>query len=87
MTEQKKAGASSGGFLKLALEVGPLAAFFLSYNRGGQIAQWAGFSDMQPIFVATAVFMVVMSASVICSRIMFGKVAVMPLVTLAVVLV
>jgi len=60
--------------LKLALEIGPLGAFFLTYYQAG-------------IFYATGVFMVVTTIALIASRMIFGKIAIMPLVTAGVVLV
>jgi intracellular septation protein len=54
--------------LKLAVEVGPLAVFFIVNARAG-------------IFWGTGVFMVATIASLIASRILFGRVPVMPLVS------
>jgi len=54
--------------LKLAVEVGPLAVFFLVNARAG-------------IFWGTAVFMVATVVSLIASRILFGRLPVMPLVS------
>ena len=54
--------------LKLAVEVGPLAVFFIVNARAG-------------IFWGTGVFMVATIASLIASRILFGRLPVMPLVT------
>jgi intracellular septation protein len=60
--------------IKLALELGPLVLFFIINARAD-------------IFAATAVFMVAMVISLSASWIIFKKIAVMPLVTGAVVLV
>lgn len=59
---------------KLAVEVGPLAVFFLVNARAG-------------IFWGTGVFMVATLVSLVASRVMFGRVPVMPLVSGACVLV
>lgn len=54
--------------LKLAVEVGPLVVFFVVNARAG-------------IFWGTGLFMVATIASLIASRILFGRIPVMPLVT------
>ena len=54
--------------LKLAVEVGPLVVFFAVNARAG-------------IFWGTGVFMVATIISLIASRILFGRIPVMPLVT------
>jgi intracellular septation protein len=75
---------------KLALELGPLVIFFLVNARGGALmeqfpvlTEWFA----QPIIFATAVFMVAMAISLTLSLLILKRVAVMPLVTGAVVLV
>jgi intracellular septation protein len=60
--------------LKLALELGPLAVFFLSNGRAG-------------LFMATALFMAATAVSLIVSWILIRRVPTMPLVTGVVVLV
>lgn len=60
--------------LKLAVEVGPLVAFFVINARAG-------------IFWGTGVFMGATVASLIASRILFGRIPIMPLVTGACVMV
>jgi intracellular septation protein len=60
--------------LKLAVEVGPLLVFFLVNARAG-------------IFWGTGVFMGATLASLIASRILFGRIPVMPLVSGACVIV
>lgn len=77
-------------FTKLALELGPLVVFFFINAKGKDILeafpvleQWFA----QPIIFATAVFMVAMAISLVLSKIMLGKIAMMPLITGAVVLV
>ena len=54
--------------LKLVLEVGPLAIFFITNAKFG-------------ILNATAAFMVAIGISLVVSRVVFGKLAVMPMVT------
>jgi len=75
--------------LKLALELGPLAVFFLFNARGEQIA--AAFPVLQsvgkPIFLATAAFMVAISVSLVVSLWLTRRLPIMPLVSGAVVLV
>jgi intracellular septation protein len=60
--------------LKLGLEVGPLVIFFLTNSSAG-------------IFAATQAFMVATVVSLIASRLVFGRVAIMPLITAVFVLV
>jgi intracellular septation protein len=68
-------GPSVGSqMLKLVVEVGPLAVFFIINARAG-------------IFWGTGSFMVATGASLVASRILFGRIPVMPLVTGACVLV
>lgn len=68
--------------LKLALELGPLVVFFFANARGDLIASWLPFmAGMQPIFIATASFMIATVIALTVSRIKFGKLPVMPLVS------
>lgn len=75
-------------FIKLALELGPLLVFFFINARGASLMEnypaLAGFRE--PIFLATAVFMVAITISLIASRIYLGKLPIMPLVSGVVVL-
>lgn len=66
--------ASSSPALRLALEVGPLGAFFVLNARAG-------------IFVATAGFMAAIALSLVVSRVVEKRFPVMPLLTAAFVLV
>ena len=66
--------APRASLLKMLIEIGPLAVFFLANARWG-------------IFTATAVFMVTIVVSLAVSYAMERKLPVMPLVTAAVVLV
>lgn len=54
--------------IKLAVELGPLLAFFLANARGG-------------IFWGTGIFMVATAVSLVASRALLGRVPTMPLVT------
>jgi intracellular septation protein len=63
--ETPSAGAQ---ILKLVVEVGPLVVFFLVNARAG-------------IFWGTGTFMVATVGSLVASRILFGRIPVMPLVT------
>lgn len=75
--------------LKLALELGPLVIFFFVNAKGAFLTEHFGLGDLfpQPIFLATAVFMVVMLASIAISWIISRHLAIMPLITGIVVLV
>ncbi|SNY90602.1 intracellular septation protein [Cohaesibacter sp. ES.047] len=71
-----------GQVLKLALELGPLAVFFFANAKGDMIARWVPFLEgMKSIFIATALFMVATLISLVLSRIKFGKLPVMPMVS------
>lgn len=75
--------------LKMTLELGPLAIFFLFNSKGEQIA--ASFPILQtlgkPIFLATAAFMVAISISLTVSLWLTKRLPIMPLVSGVVVLV
>ncbi|WP_306142213.1 septation protein A [Roseibium sp. MMSF_3412] len=75
--------------LKLALELGPLGVFFLFNSRGEQIA--GAFPVLQvigePIFLATAAFMVAITISLTVSLWLTRRLPIMPLVSGVVVLV
>jgi intracellular septation protein len=81
--------------LKLVLEMGPLVAFFLSNSRPDWFRPWLAVvlpealitGPQSGIFVATAVFMVAMLASLVLTKTLMGKLPIMPLVSGAVVLV
>ncbi len=75
--------------LKLALELGPLGVFFIANSRGEQLAGlFPALGTLgQPIFIATAAFMVAISISLTVSYIMTRHLPVMPLVSGVVVLV
>lgn len=75
--------------LKLALELGPLGVFFLFNSRGEQIAE--AFPVLQvigePIFLATAAFMVAITISLTVSLWLTRRLPIMPLVSGVVVMV
>lgn len=69
--------------LKLVLEMGPIGLFLITYFKlGALLAEMVPvFAGMDPILIATAVFMVATVISLIVSRMKFGKLPVMPLVS------
>jgi intracellular septation protein len=81
--------------LKLVLEMGPLIAFFAANSRphwfkpllepflSGAVLE----GPRAGIFIATAVFMVAMSLSLVLSRVLVGKLPIMPIVSGVVVLI
>ncbi|WP_428521897.1 septation protein A [Roseibium sp.] len=75
--------------LKLALELGPLGVFFLFNSRGEQIAE--SFPVLkavgEPIFLATAAFMVAITISLVASLYLTKRLPIMPLVSGVVVIV
>jgi intracellular septation protein len=86
-TPKEKPAVSPG--LKLALEFGPLLAFFFANARGEWIAERVGFLGAlgEPIFVATAVFMLATVISLSLSWVLTRTIPIMPLVAGVVVLV
>jgi intracellular septation protein len=77
MTEQDSRAAPKGGqhqILKLVLELGPIAVFFMTNSRAG-------------IFWGTGAFMVATAISLAASRVILGRIPIMPLVSGAFVLV
>ncbi|MEL6435790.1 MAG: septation protein A [Pseudomonadota bacterium] len=78
--------------LKLALEFGPLIAFFIANARGAWIAEQVAFlGDLgrlgEPIFIATAVFMVATAVALTLSWILTRTIPRMPLISGAFVMV
>ncbi len=75
--------------LKLALELGPLVIFFFVNAKGEALIERFQLENLfpQPIFLATAVFMVAMLVSIAASWILSRHLAIMPLITGVVVLV
>jgi len=83
----KEPQVKGSAWVKLALELGPLMVFFLAYGRGEMIGAWLGKPDMLPIIAATIVFVPTMVLSVLASFWITREVAVMPLVSLVLVVV
>lgn len=76
-SDTTKAGPNESGsqqFLKFLVELGPLVVFFLTNARAG-------------IFWGTGLFIVATLISLVASRILFGRVPVMPLVSAVVVVI
>ena len=75
--------------LKLVLELGPLGLFFLANARGEVLYErFPGLAALgDPIFLATAVFMVAITASLAVSYVLTRRLPVMPVVSGVVVLV
>jgi intracellular septation protein len=74
VSKPAETSSARGQVLKLIVEVGPLAVFFLTNARAG-------------IYWGTGTFMVATLISLLASRALFGRIAVMPLVSGACVLV
>lgn len=76
-------------FLKLALELGPLVVFFFGNSRGEWLAKTfpALGSLGGPLFIATGLYMVATVIALTVSKIVYGKLAIMPMVSGVVVLV
>jgi intracellular septation protein len=67
-SKPSEAGATRGQVLKLLVEVGPLVVFFLTNARAG-------------IYWGTGMFMGATLISLVASRMLFGRIPVMPLVS------
>jgi intracellular septation protein len=82
-------------FLKLVLEMGPLMVFFLANNRpqlfrpilSTVLPATIMEGPQSGIFIATAAFMVAMLISLVLTKVLMGKLPIMPLVSGVVVLV
>jgi intracellular septation protein len=74
--------------LKLVLELGPLLVFFLGNSYGERLAKWfPALSELGgPLFIATGLFMAATVISLVASKIIVGKLPLMPLVSGVVVL-
>ena len=75
--------------LKLVLELGPLVIFFFVNAKGAELIEHFELGQLfpEPIFLATAVFMVAMLAAITVSWVLSRHLAIMPLITGIVVLV
>ncbi|MBL4891713.1 MAG: septation protein A [Rhizobiaceae bacterium] len=83
-------GKKINPLLKMTLEMGPLAAFFFANAKGKSlVGLWPelGVLGDEPIFLATAVFMVAISISLVVSYWLTRTLPIMPVVTGVVVLV
>lgn len=88
-TEAQKWEEAKPQLIKLALELGPLVVFFLANAYGNRLIEaiplFSGLDD--PLYPATLFFMIAMIVSLALSWALLRRIAVMPLVTAAVVLV
>ncbi len=86
MQELSEKQAVSPG-LKFLLELGPIALFVIAYNFGGRVAPALGITGIleQPLFLATAVLMVVTPITIAVSWYLTRTLPAMPLVTLVIV--
>nr|WP_244266893.1 septation protein A [Pseudovibrio stylochi] len=84
----KKANEPSP-LVKLSLEMGPLAVFFLANSKGERLAElFPALGALgEPIFIATAAFMVAISISLSVSYVLTKTLPVMPVVSGVVVLI
>ncbi|MFK5979380.1 MAG: septation protein A [Rhizobiaceae bacterium] len=83
-------GKKVNPLLKMALEMGPLVAFFVANAKGKSlVGLWPELGQLgdEPIFLATAVFMVAISISLVVSYWLTRTLPIMPVVTGVVVLV
>ncbi len=89
MTDTATVRRKENPLLKLLLELGPLVLFFFVNARGQQlIDSYQALSIFrEPIFLATAVFMIAITISLAASWAITRHLAVMPLVTGVIVLV
>ncbi|MCB1445456.1 MAG: septation protein A [Rhizobiaceae bacterium] len=74
--------------LKLVLELGPLLVFFFANSYGERLAAWFPIlAELGgPIFIATGLFMAATVISLVVSKLVIGKLPLMPLVSGVVVL-
>jgi intracellular septation protein len=81
--ESEKMLRETSPMLKFALELGPLAVFFLANSRGDQLAETfpalAAFGG--PIFIATGLFMIATAISLSVSWVMTRHLPMMPLIS------
>ena len=77
-TEKTHAGMSSSQWVRMAIELGPLAVFFV---MNAQADRFFGNEEAQNIFYATGAFMVATVISLTYSQIRFRKIPTMPLVS------
>jgi intracellular septation protein len=81
--ESEKMLRETSPMLKFALELGPLAVFFLANSRGDQLAEafpaLAAFGG--PIFIATGLFMIATAISLTVSWVLTRHLPMMPLIS------
>jgi intracellular septation protein len=73
--------AEGASLLKLALDMGPLVVFFGTYAWAKGDAAAASATDVTRIVYATVALMIATAISLILSRILLKRIAVMPMVT------
>ncbi|MBI1260396.1 MAG: septation protein A [Rhizobiales bacterium] len=72
------AGMSGSQWIRMAIEMGPLAVFFILNAKADD---FFGIAESQNIFWATGGFMIATAISLITSYLLFRKIPTMPLVT------
>jgi intracellular septation protein len=82
MSAASDTGKTLNPLVKLGLEFGPLAVFFLSNAYGDK---WFGVTPDRRIFIATGVFMAATLVALAATWILTRKLAIMPLVSAVVV--
>jgi intracellular septation protein len=95
MTDAATQKPPENALLKLVLEMGPLMVFFLANNRPQLFRPFLGAflpatimeGPQSGIFIATAAFMIAMLISLVLTKVLMGKLPIMPLVSGVVVLV
>ena len=88
MTIETKTEKQLPPLLKLVLEVGPLAVFFIANARGKSLAGLVpGLAGIEPIFIATGAFMVAIFLSLAVSYTLVRHLPVMPMISGIVVLI
>lgn len=87
-THGKTAAHKENPVIKLALELGPLLVFFFANSYGERLAKaYPPLASLGgPIFIATGLFMAATVLSLVVSKIVMGKLPIMPLVSGVVVL-
>lgn len=76
--ENNSGGKKPDPMLKLALDMGPLIAFFGTY---AWVKGEAGVADVTRIIYATTALMIATAISLVASRVLLKRIPVMPLVT------
>lgn len=81
--------SSEGEKYKMILELGPIAAFVVSYYMGDRIIESFGLEQWveKPIFLATVVLLIATPIALLISRVINGTFPIMPTFTLFVVVI